>query len=538
MTKSLLDSLIQEILREAYEKGPRSWADAYQEDLRDTSLSSARLSQRYKVSTNTVNRDRRKLGIVTGLKGGAPKESRPPGYDEALRDTNRSQQSIADEFGLSRTAVLKDRRSLSIVTGLKGGASKEDRPPGYEEALRDTSRSSYDVANEFGFNPATVASDRREAGIVTGLIGGPPRKVRTAEYEAAIRDATRTTKSIHDEFGIPLEIITNDRRVLGIETGLKGGQPRRARPPGYEEALRDSSRSLQSVASEFGVSGPTVLRDRRALSIPTSKGVEGRQTISLPDSYEEDPAISSMSIEDDSEISDTTIVSDRESTGDTGRRRPRSMGYDEALRDTTRTYNSIADEFGLNVRTIIRDRKALDLGPKPRVGSKKSDRPPGYEEALRDTTRTLRDIGQEFDLSYTTVKNDRGDLGIETGRTSGFAVRDRPQEYEEALRDTSRIAQSIADEFGFSVETVRRDRKDAGITVQRGRRWYESAPEVPVKDVNRTVDPEKDPEMSIGNFQYVRYPIMKDPAIEDYELDYEDDPEEVDIWSMFSRRKL
>jgi len=439
MTKSLLESLIREILSEGRQSIPRS-----------------------------------------------------PGYDEALRDTNRSQQSIADEFGLSRTAVLKDRRPLGIVTGLKGGPGKESRPPSYDEALRDTSRSSYDVANEFGFNPATVASDRRDAGIVTGLIGGPPRKVRTAEYEAAIRDATRTSKSIHDEFGIPLEIITNDRRVLGIETGLKGGQPRRARPPGYEEALRDSSRSLQSVASEFGVSGPTVLRDRRALAIPASKDFERRQAISLPDSYEEEmqsPAIQSMSIEDDFETSDAAAVGDKESTGDDGRRRSRPPGYEEALRDVTRTHQEVADAFGFNLMMIRRDRQALGLKMplRDRSGRRRSARPPGYEEALQDVTRTH---------------------------------------------------QEVADAFGFNIITVFRDRQAAGIKMKMRGSRPRAMPDMAqssTPEFKPTVDPDKDPSLSVRDFPPVSLPIRTEPARYDDELDYEDEPEDVDILSLYGR---
>ena len=183
-------------------------------------------------------------------------------YEDALRDTSRSQKSVADEFGFSSGKVLKDRRAMGIVTDLTGGP-KKSRPAGYDDAMRDTNRSSYDVASEFGINPSTVNSDRRQAGVVTGLIGGPARGHRSPEYEEAIRDVTRTLSSIHDEFGIPRDVITGDRAKLGIDTGRAGGIARRQRPEGYDEAILDTTRSLKSIADEFGVSDVTVLRDRR-----------------------------------------------------------------------------------------------------------------------------------------------------------------------------------------------------------------------------------------------------------------------------------
>jgi len=50
-----------------------------------------------------------------------------------------------------------------------------------------------------------------------------------------------------------------------------------------------------------------------------------------------------------------------------------------------------------------------------------------------------------------------------------------------------------------------------------------------------TVDPDKDPSLSVRDFPPVSLPIRTEPARYDDELDYEDEPEDVDILSLYGR---
>jgi hypothetical protein len=503
--------------------------------------------------------------LISSILNEARRKPRPPGYEEALRDSTRTAQSIADEFGFSQITVLNDRRDLGIVTGreLGPGGSARPRPPGYEEALRDTTRTNQSIANEFGLSVPTLIKDRGLLGIAGPGKGGMNKsRPRSQGYEEALRDTTRTDKSIGDEFGFSQPVVNRNRRELGIVTPRSlvsvGPGPRRPRPPGYEEALRDTERSAQSIADEFGFNAMTVFRDRNSLGI--SRSVRGIKR-DRPPGYEEalrDTERSAQSIADEFELSFSTVFKDRKDQGIvTGRELTRNFGppgYEEALRDTERSADSIADEFGVSKLRVLRDRSRSSIESKdahatlekidqvsrseqlplpsldpvvtslkdqladleepqdapappqesfadrlerlerewkdriarienlenelrdrlsklgrPSQGGYRRPRPPGYEEALRDTTRSLQSIADEFGFSEATVHRERKELGVETGRElgPGGSHRARSPSYEEAIRDTTRSVQSIADEFGVSKAVPFRDRRRLGIVTGR-----------------------------------------------------------------------
>lgn len=140
------------------------------------------------------------------------------------------------------------------------------RPPGYEEALLDLKRAHSSIAAEFGFSSATVSNDRKKIGVFLepGRPGRPPGTTRPAGYVEALRDTSRTLKSISAEFGLSLSAILKDRKALGIVTGREVGPEARdrARIPGYALALQDPSRSVRSIADEFGIDLQLIYNDR------------------------------------------------------------------------------------------------------------------------------------------------------------------------------------------------------------------------------------------------------------------------------------
>jgi hypothetical protein len=206
---------------------------------------------------------------------------RPPGYEEALRDTERTNQGIADDFGVSEPTVRKDRKALGVEPRPRGGPyNKKMRPPGYEEALRDTTRSIKRIAADFGLVSRTVHNDRIDRGIVTGRETGRPGSARPRPpgYEEALRDAEKTAQSIADEFGFESTTVRRDRIKRGIVTGRELGPRASGSPQVYEEdpeeealtyddVLWDLTRSDQQVADMFGVSPRKVADDRARLEI-------------------------------------------------------------------------------------------------------------------------------------------------------------------------------------------------------------------------------------------------------------------------------
>jgi hypothetical protein len=259
---------------------------------------------------------------------------RPPGYEEALRDTERTNQSIADEFGVSEPTVRKDRKALGVEPRPRGGPyNKKVRPPGYEEALRDTTRSIKRIAADFGLVSRTVHNDRIDRGIVTGRETGRPGSARPRPpgYEEALRDAEKTAQSIADEFGFESTTVYRDRADRGIVTGreLGPGGSARPRPPGYDEALRDTERSSRSIASQFGLAYVTVRKDRKDRGIVTGREL-GPRASGSPQVYEEDPE-------------------------------EEELTYDDVLWDLTRSDQQVANMFGVSPRKVANDRQRLGI---------------------------------------------------------------------------------------------------------------------------------------------------------------------------------
>jgi hypothetical protein len=140
------------------------------------------------------------------------------------------------------------------------------------------------------------------------------------------------------------------------------------------------------------------------------------------------------------------------------------------------------------------------------------------------------------------IRRDRQALGLKMPLRDrpGRPRSARPPGYEEALQDVTRTHQEVADAFGFSFRTVSRDRQDAGIDMKMRGSKQRAMPDMAqssTPEFKPTVDPDRDPSLSVRDFPPVSLPIMKEPVLYDYELDYEEEPEDADIWSMFSGKR-
>ena len=222
------------------------------------------------------------------------------------------------------TSIL--RNLISEI--LSEGRRLIPRPPGYEEAARDRSRTLSDVASEFGVSISTVSDDRRKQGNPFG-------------EEAAELSALATPVSTSS----PVQ---------------KGGRPIKEMPPEYYEMLGHAP--VGKIAEMFGVTDYKVSADMHRLEIPQFG--KGRPAKQMPQEYYD-----TLGKIPDDEISKT---------------------------------------FGAGKQKVVIDRARLGIPP---YSSGKLDMPPEYYAILGKTTDT--EIADRFGVSRAKVSYDREVAGIE-----------------------------------------------------------------------------------------------------------------------------
>lgn len=275
-----------------------------------------------KISHSTISR------LIRSILTEASKRPRPPGYEEALRDTSRSVASIARDFsesGINAVMVSKDRNAIGIRSPR---ARLPERPEGYEEAIRDRSISANDIVARFGVSLSAVYMDRSRLGDVlpheayaedlaktatpvshTSKVqkGGRPVKEMPSEYYAMLGQAP--IRVIADTFGVSEAKVSADMYRLEIPQ-FGRGRPVKEMPQAYYDSL--GKMSDLDVSKAFNVTNAKVLHDRTRLGIaPYSAG-----TLDMPEEY-----YAALGKATDTEIADAFGVSrvkvsyDREKAG-------------------------------------------------------------------------------------------------------------------------------------------------------------------------------------------------------------------------------
>ncbi len=272
MAKSLLESLIREILSESYSI-PRP--PGYEEALRDTERTNQSITDEFGISMKTVFRDRKARGITTGREKGPDSAGRQemPGYEDALHDKNRSLRDIAAEFEISPAAVFNDRKARGIQQkgtsaptygrnpekAMRGGALVKEMPPEYYRMLGNAPIKT--IADLFGVSGVKVMADIKREGVPNFGKGRPPKKMPDEYYDLL---GKMSDLNLGTRFGVSVAKVIRDRLEAGIESYGESGPV--DVPDEYYEALGNATD--QEVADRFGVSSQKVMTDRQILDIP------------------------------------------------------------------------------------------------------------------------------------------------------------------------------------------------------------------------------------------------------------------------------
>lgn len=171
------------------------------------------------------------------------------------------------------------------------------RPPGYDEAIRDRSIPTKDIAAKFGISAPNVYYDRSKLGDIlphetyaedlaktatpvshTSRVqkGGRPVKEMPSEYYAMLGQAP--VRVIADTFGVSETKVSADMYRLEIPQ-FGRGRPVKEMPQAYYDSL--GKMSDLDVVNAFNVSNSKVLHDRTRLGIaPYSAGA-----LDMPEEY-------------------------------------------------------------------------------------------------------------------------------------------------------------------------------------------------------------------------------------------------------------
>jgi hypothetical protein len=212
---------------------------------------------------------------------------------------------------------------------LNEGNKPIPRPPGYEEAVRDRSRTLSDVASAFGVSISTVSNDRRKLGNPFG---------EEAAKLAALATPVSTSSPVQ-----------------------KGGRPIKEMPPEYYEMLGRAP--ISKIAEMFGVTDYKVSVDMHRLEIPQFG--KGRPAKQMPQEYYDTLGkVSDDDVVKKFRVSNQKVATDRARLGIP----PYSSGkldmppeYYAMLGKTTDT--EIADRFGVARQKVSHDREAAGIEP-------------------------------------------------------------------------------------------------------------------------------------------------------------------------------
>ena len=279
-----------------------------------------------KISHSTVRE------LVRSILTEASKRLRPPGYEEALRDTSRSVASIARDFsesGINAVMVSKDRNAIGIRS--PRARPPGERPEGYEEAIKDRSISANDIVTRFGVSLSAVYMDRSRLGDVI-------------PHEAYAEDLAKTATPV-----------SHASRVQ------KGGRPVKEMPSEYYAMLGQAP--IRVIADTFGVSETKVSADMYRLEIPQFG--RGRPVKEMPQAYYDSLGkMSDLDVVNAFNVSNAKVLHDRTRLGIA----PYSAGaldmppeYYAALGKATDT--EIADAFGVSRPKVSYDREAAGIEP-------------------------------------------------------------------------------------------------------------------------------------------------------------------------------